>query len=134
MAGKKARRKKNGLRKSGRIRAKPQSKKRVPRRSGKKRRGRRRAAARGRASAGVLVAYEQRGLGARSGGQSGDTQGLSGTATFDSESVEELLEEGQSFEAEVLNGVETARDPDEAEVITREVVEDDVPTEYLDGE
>jgi hypothetical protein len=134
MVGKKARRKKSGLRKSRHIKANPQSKKRVQGRTGKKRRGRRRAVERDRASAGVLVAYEQRGLGARSGGQSGDTQGLSGTATFDSESVEELLEEGQSFEAEVLNGVETARDPDEAEVITREVVEDDVPTEYLDGE
>jgi hypothetical protein len=44
-----------------------------------------------------------------------------------SESVKELAEEGQSFEAEVLAGVE------EAEVITHEVLEDDVPSEY-DGE
>ena len=42
----------------------------------------------------------------------------------------ELLEEGQSFEAEILDGVERAADPDESEVVTREVEEDDVPGEY----
>ena len=72
----------------------------------------------------------QQGLGARSGGQSGDIEGLSGIADADSESVEELLEEGQSFEAEVVRGVENAADPDESEVITEEVPEDDVPLEY----
>jgi len=87
--------------------------------------------ARGRADAGELVSYEARGTGARSGGQSGDTQGLSARPTADSESVEELLEEGQSFEAEILNGVERAADPDESEVEVREVPEDDVPEEYL---
>ena len=75
-----------------------------------------------------LVAYETRGLGPRSGGQSGDTQGISTAAGMDSESVEELLEEGQTFEAEVLQGVENV--PDEEEVHTREVPEDDVPEEY----
>jgi hypothetical protein len=77
-----------------------------------------------------LVAYEQRGLGARSGGQAGDTQGLPANSEVDSESVEELLEEGQSFEAEVLDGVENAPDADKSEVHTREVTEDDVPEEY----
>ena len=85
---------------------------------------------RGRAEAGELVSYEARGMGARSGGQAGDTQGLSARPTADSESVEELLEEGQSFEAEILNGVERAADPDESEVEVREVPEDDVPEEY----
>jgi hypothetical protein len=85
---------------------------------------------RGRADEADLTAYEQRGLGARSGGQSGDTQGLSANPALDSESVEELLEEGQSFEAEVLSGVENAPDPDQSEVRTREVPEDDVPEEY----
>jgi hypothetical protein len=89
-----------------------------------------RRAPRGRAEAGELVAYEQRGLGARSAGQSGDTQGLAGAPGVDSESVEELLEEGQSFEAEILSGVENAKDPDQSEVRTREVAEDDVPEEY----
>ena len=86
----------------------------------------------GRPSAGILVSYEQRGLGPRSAGQAGDTQGLSAAPEFDSESVEELIQEGQSFEAEVLNGIEQAADPDEAEVITQEVSEDDVPEEYLE--
>ena len=49
----------------------------------------------------------------------------------DSESVMELLEEGQSFEAEVIGGVEDAADPDVAEVHTRQFPEDDVPSEYL---
>ncbi len=77
-----------------------------------------------------VVAYKTRGLGANSAGQSGDTQGLQGTPVGDSESVEELLEEGQTFEAEVLDGVENARDADQSEVKTREVPEDDVPEEY----
>ena len=49
----------------------------------------------------------------------------------DSESVEELLEEGQSFEADALAGVENA-DASQGEVRTKEVLEDDVPLEYLD--
>jgi hypothetical protein len=57
---------------------------------------------------------------------------LSDIASADSESVEELLEEGQSFEAEAVGGVENAPDPDVAEVHTRQVPEDDVPGEYLD--
>ncbi len=44
---------------------------------------------------------------------------------MDSESVEELAEEGQSFEAEVIDAVEGAPDPDEDEIHTREVPEDD---------
>jgi hypothetical protein len=84
----------------------------------------------GSASAGELVSFETRGRGARSAGQSGDTQGLSAAPDVDSESVEELLEEGQSFEAEVVDGIENAPDADEAEVRTKEVKEDDVPEEY----
>ena len=68
---------------------------------------------------------------ADSGGQSGDTQGLSGVAEAGSESVLELLEEGQSFEAEAIGGVEDAAEPDMAEVHTKQVPEDDVPDEYL---
>ena len=74
----------------------------------------------------------EEGTGPESAGQSGDTQGLSDAAEAGSESVEELVEEGQSFEAEVIEGVEDAPDPDVAEVHTREVPEDDVPQEYLD--
>jgi hypothetical protein len=85
---------------------------------------------RGRPDVGELVTYGRRGMGARSGGQSGDTQGIAGRPDVDSESVEELLEEGQSFEAEVVEGVENAPDADQGEVRTREVAEDDVPEEY----
>ena len=74
----------------------------------------------------------RRGLGPESGGQSGDTQGLSRREYVDSESVEELMEEGQYMEAEAVSGVENAPDADEGEVHTREVLEDDVPEEYTD--
>ena len=70
----------------------------------------------------------------RSGEQSGDLQGLSRLEAADSESVDELLEEGNAFEADVVAGVERAGDEDEKEVHTHEVPEDDVPEEYLDKE
>jgi hypothetical protein len=76
------------------------------------------------------VSATEKGMGPGSAGQSGDTQGLSDVAEAGSESVEELVEEGQSFEAEVIGGVEDAPDPDVAEVHTKEVPEDDVPSEY----
>jgi hypothetical protein len=65
-------------------------------------------------------------------GQSGDLQGLSDRPTANSESVEELLDEGNAFEADAIQGVENALDADEGEVQTQEVPEDDVPQEYLD--
>ena len=71
-------------------------------------------------------------MGADSGGQSGDTQGLSRREFGGSESVEELLEEGQYAEAEAVSGVEDAPDADQGEVRTREALEDEVPEEYLD--
>jgi hypothetical protein len=80
------------------------------------------------------VSPKEKGMGPGSGGQSGDTQGLSDVAGADSESVEELLEEGQFFEAEVISGVENAPDADVAEVHTRQVPEDDVPSEYLEDD
>lgn len=80
------------------------------------------------------VAYEPTGLGARSGGQSGDLQGLSNLAGADSESVDELLEEGNAFEAEIVKGVQDVPDADVEEVRTREFPEDDVPEEYLENE
>ena len=72
------------------------------------------------------------GSGAQSGAQSGDLQGLSSVAGPDSESVDELLEEGNAFEADVVSGVENAGNADGREVRTHEVPEDDVPEEYLD--
>ena len=69
-----------------------------------------------------------------SAGQSGDLQQIRDSALADSESIEELVEEGSAYEAGALYGVETAKDPDVDEVRTREVPEDDVPAEYLDNE
>jgi hypothetical protein len=80
------------------------------------------------------VAFALDGLGARSGEQSGDLQGLSNVQGADSESVDELLEEGNAFEADVVKGVEDAGDADEREVHTHEVPQDDVPGEYLNKE
>src|SRR3954465_4336990 len=67
---------------------------------------------------------------ARSGKQSGDFQGITRREAADSESVDELLEEGNTFEAGVVRGVEEADDEETQEVHTREFPEDDVPGEY----
>lgn len=73
-----------------------------------------------------------RGSGLEAGGQAGDTMGLSRDEIDDPESVEELIEEGQAYEAAAISGVEDAPDADQGEVRTRQVPEDDVPDEYLD--
>jgi hypothetical protein len=65
-----------------------------------------------------VVAVEPTGLGPNTAGQSGDIEGLSTTPSGDSESVAELVEEGQDLEAEEVSGVENAPDADEAEVTT----------------
>jgi len=80
------------------------------------------------------VAYSPEGPEVRSGRQSGDLQGLSSVEGADSESVGELLEEGNAFEADAVMGVEDAGNADEKEVRTHEVSEDDVRGEYLDKE
>ena len=67
------------------------------------------------------VPFAREGLRAQSGEQSGDLQGLSNIQSADSESVDELLEQGNAFEAEVVTGVEDAEDADEDEVRTHEV-------------
>jgi hypothetical protein len=85
---------------------------------------------RGKSETVDTVAFAPEGLSARYGGQSGDLQGLSSREGADSESVDELLEEGNAFEAEVVKGVQDA--DDEGEVRTHEVPEDDVPGEYRD--
>ncbi len=69
-------------------------------------------------------------LGPDSAGQSGAIQEIPDEAEADSESVEELAEEGNAYEADAVTGVEDAKDPDVSEVTTREVPEDDVPAEY----
>jgi hypothetical protein len=76
------------------------------------------------------VAFSLEGPVSRSSGQSGDLQGLSNVEGTDSESVDELLEEENAFEADVVMGVEDAGDAEGREVRTHEVPEDDVPGEY----
>jgi hypothetical protein len=98
----------------------------------KKRPAAKRKAPRGKHEVVDTVVFEPKGLGARSGGQSGDLQGLTNREGANSESVDELLEEGNAFEAEVVKGIEDVPDADEGEVRTHEVPEDDVPKEYLD--
>ena len=66
-----------------------------------------------------------KGRGSRTGGQSGDTEGLSDSDRVDSESVEELVEEGQDFEAGLVDAVENAPDPDQAELDAEVPEEDD---------
>ena len=46
-------------------------------------------------------------------GQAGDLEGLSAVEDADSESVQELAEEGQDFEAGIVEGVERAEDEPE---------------------
>src|SRR3984957_18040191 len=79
------------------------------------------------------VSLKPRARVARAGAGTGDLQGISSVEDVDSESEDELLEEGQAFEAGIIKGVERAGD-EESEVVTHEVLEDDVPREYDDDE
>ena len=78
------------------------------------------------------VPLKRRARVAAAGAGGGDFGGASVVESADSESTDELLEEGQTFEAGIVSGVENAPDPDEGEVRTREVSQDDVPEEYDD--
>ncbi len=64
--------------------------------------------------------------------QSGDLQGLPTAAGADSQSVRELVEDGQFYEAAVVSGVEEAGDAGTGEVKTRQMPMDDTPPEYTD--
>jgi hypothetical protein len=77
------------------------------------------------------VSLKPRARVARAGAGTGDLQGISSVEDVDSESEDELLEEGQAFEAGIIKGVERAGD-EVSEVVTHEVLEDDVPLEYDD--
>jgi len=58
--------------------------------------------------------------GSDSAGQSGDAQGLSQIADADEESVEELAETDQAYEAGIVDGLEDAANHPEGAVRTRE--------------
>ena len=80
------------------------------------------------------INLEPKGLDSKSGGQSGALQGLSEVESASSESVDELLEEGNAFEAEVVKGVEDAPDPDEGEVRTHQrPQEEDLPEDFREN-
>jgi hypothetical protein len=87
---------------------------------------------RGKSQSVDTTAFALERLGSRSGEQSGDLQGLSNVQGADSESVDELLEQGNAFEADVVKGVEDAGDADEGEVRSHEVPQDNVPGKHLD--
>jgi hypothetical protein len=55
-----------------------------------------------------------------SGGQSGDTQGLSQTSDAGEETVEELAADGQDYEAGIKQGVDAAADHPERPVPSHE--------------
>ena len=59
-------------------------------------------------------------VGSDSAGQSGDTQGLSPEADAADESVEELADTDQPYEAGIAEGVEDAEDHPERPVYSRE--------------
>jgi hypothetical protein len=71
------------------------------------------------------------------GGQAGDEEGLPDVPEASSESVEALADEGQAFEAEVVDGVENAPDADQAELTVHdrpETPNENVPDEEEPGE
>jgi hypothetical protein len=145
MANKKSKKKKSAKKKAGKksTPAKSQAQKRSPTKSAKKAASPKKSSPKKKALkktvSGKTAAartgprqFSRDSVGPRSGAQSGDLQGLSDVESADSESVDELIEEGNAFEAGVVSGVEDAGKRGVREVRTREVPEDDVPGEYLD--
>jgi N utilization substance protein A len=91
-------------------------------------------ASRGEGQSVETINLDPKGLGSKSGGQSGALQGLSDIEGASSESVDELLEEGNAFEAEVVKGVEDAPDADEGEVRTHQrPQEEDLPEDFREN-
>ncbi len=88
-------------------------------------------AVRRRSQTAIADSFSVQEAASRSAGQAGDLQGLSDVAAADSESADELLEEGNALEAGIVSGVEAAERATPSEVHTHEVLEDDVPEEYL---
>jgi hypothetical protein len=76
--------------------------------------------------------HHQKGLGPDSAGQSGDTQGISGKTESSSESIEELIEEGQFTEAGILEGIEDSSEGDPLPLRPKQFPENDIPLEYQD--
>jgi hypothetical protein len=132
-SGKKRAASKSRVSAKAKLRAKSGKKKSAAKRrmAPKKEMGRSRQAAMGSQNV-ETVQMKPRALRARAGAGGGDFGGVSTVESVDSESADELLEEGQAFEAGIVSGVEDAPDADQGPVKTREVPEDDVPEEYQD--
>src|SRR5712692_7991625 len=132
-SGKKRTASKSGVSAKAKLSAKSGKKRSAAKRrtTPKKRVGRSRQAAMGSQNV-ETVQMKPRALRARAGAGGGDFGGVSTVESVDSESADELLEEGQAFEAGIVSGVEDAPDADRGEVKTREVPQDDVPKEYDD--
>jgi hypothetical protein len=130
-SGKKRAASKSRVSAKAKLRAKSGKKKSAAKRRTMPRRqvGRSRQAAMGSQNV-ETVQMKPRALRARAGAGGGDFGGVSTVESVDSESADELLEEGQAFEAGIVSGVEDAPDADQGPVKTREVPEDDVPEEY----
>jgi hypothetical protein len=91
-------------------------------------------ASRGEGQSVETINLDPKGLDSKSGGQSGALQGLSDIESASSESVDELLEEGNAFEAEVVKGVEDAPDADQGEVRTHQrPQEEDLPEDFREN-
>ena len=116
--------------------AKSSGKKAAPKRKAARRPARRRPVRETQAVLGSqsvpTVQLKRRARVAAAGAGGGDFGGVSVVEGADSESADELLEEGQTFEAGIVSGVENAPDADQGEVRTHEVPQDDVPEEYED--
>ena len=91
-------------------------------------------ASRGEGQSIETINLAPKGSDSKSGGQSGALQGLSDVEEASSESVDELLEEGNAFEAEVVKGVEDAPDADKGEVRTHQrPQEEDFPEDFREN-
>jgi hypothetical protein len=80
------------------------------------------------------VRMKPRRMTARAGAGGGDFGGTSIVEDVNSESPDELLEEGQAFEAGIVRGVEEADTEIEQEVRTHQEPQDDVPEEYKEND
>jgi len=111
--------KKTGRKKSG--------KKKVLRRKLARKKAPKITRARGTAVDVEIATVEPSGRGPRTGGQSGDIQALPTLEESGPESVRELAEEGQDYEAELISGVESVPDADQGEIRPRGMRENNFP-------
>jgi hypothetical protein len=79
----------------------------------------------------IVESEEEASPGVHKGDLAGDIQGLSTAELSDSESVSELIEEGQDLEAELIEGIEEAPDPDQDEVRVHKAPQKNIP-DYKD--